>query len=91
MELEKIRKQGEVMLVTLDNWFWAKDGQQYRAVWGRCRIVEAKDIFGFKPSHGTNWYLVAGAGDNTMVIAGCQIHFAQLCLEQPVGTHVYCV
>ena len=86
--MKKLIGAGEYLLLTLDQWFFAKDGQNYRAVWGLCRIVEAKDVFGFKPAHGTNWYAVVGTGKDALFIAGCQIHFAQLCLDKPIGTHV---
>lgn len=65
---------GQKALVTLDNWFFAPDGRQYRAVFGTVRAVRtAEDSLGVKPNgRSTNWYLEIG----NMTIAGCQVHYA---------------
>ncbi len=64
---------GDKVLVTCDNWFFAPDGQQYRAVHGTLKAVRtAEDTLGIRPNgKSTNWYLEVG----NMVIAGCQVHY----------------
>lgn len=89
LNLNQIRTDGEYLLVNTDDWFLAKDGNNYKAVWGKCKIVEAKDIFGFKPTNGTNWYLQVGDGENAIFIAGCRIHYAQICLQRPMAKDAY--
>lgn len=68
---------GDKVLVTTDNWFFAPDGETYRAVWGtvrRCATAEA--TLGIRPNgRSTNWYLEVG----NMVVAGCQIHYVVRC------------
>lgn len=71
-------------LITADTYFFAPDGEQYIAAWGKCEIVEAKECFGFtslRPS--TNWFCKVGDGENEIIIAGCQIHFAVRCTKRP--------
>lgn len=65
---------GEKALVTVDNWFYAPDGHQYRAVFGTIHAVRtAEDSLGVKPNgRSTNWYLEIG----NVTIAGCQVHYA---------------
>ena len=72
---------GENVLVTCDNWFFAPDGQQYRAVWGKVYGVrQDNEVLGIKTNRGsTNWYLEIGS----MILAGCQIHYAVHCPERP--------
>lgn len=70
-------------LITTDNFFYAPDGQQYRAAWGYVRIVK-DDALGIKTNRiSSNWYAVLGEGDGQMIIAGCQIHYAIRCESQP--------
>ena len=37
---------GELMLLSTKDWFRVADGEQYMSIWGRCRLVEAKDALG---------------------------------------------
>lgn len=64
---------GDKVLVTCDNWFYAPDGQSYRAVYGTVRAIRtAEDALGVRPNgKSTNWYAEVG----NMTIAGCQIHY----------------
>lgn len=64
---------GEKYLITTDNWFFAPDGEQYRAVFGTVNgINKDEDTLGIKTNRGsTNWYVMIG----NMIIAGCQIHY----------------
>jgi len=64
----------EKYLITTDAWFFAPDGEQYRAVWGTVKgIYLTEDVLGIKTNEkSTNWYVLIG---NT-VLAGCQIHYA---------------
>lgn len=65
---------GDKVLVTTDNWFFAPDGECYRAVFGTVQgIYKDEDVLGIKTNaRSTNWY--AQVGNTT--IAGCQIHYA---------------
>lgn len=61
-------------LLTLDGWFVAPDGEQYKAVFGEVTgISSAVDTLGIETNeNSTNWYLTIGK----MIIAGCRIHYA---------------
>lgn len=65
---------GKKSLITADNWFYAPDGKQYRAVFGTVKSIKtAEETLGIKPNgRSTNWYVEIG----NMTIAGCQIHYA---------------
>lgn len=65
---------GKKALITADNWFYAPDGKQYRAVFGTVKSIKtAEETLGIKPNgKSTNWYVEIG----NMTIAGCQIHYA---------------
>ena len=64
-------------LIHCDQWFFAPDGNSYRAVWGTVHeIVDSKAALGVRTNaKSTNWYVVIG----DMVIAGCQVHYAIRC------------
>jgi hypothetical protein len=64
---------GNMVLITTDNWFYAPDGRQYRAVFGTIRgVKDAEKILGIITNNrSTNWYIEIG----NMTIAGCQIHY----------------
>jgi hypothetical protein len=65
---------GDKALVTTEGWFYAPDGNSYKAVYGTVEAVRtAESTLGVKPNgRSTNWYLEIG----NMTIAGCQIHYA---------------
>lgn len=65
---------GQKALITTDNWFFAPDGNSYRAVFGTVKAVRtAEESLGVKPNaKSTNWYVEIG----NMTIAGCQVHYA---------------
>lgn len=67
-------EQGQKMLITTDNYFFAPDGRQYRAAFGVCKGVQDSDqSLGIKANRGSsNWYILLG----DLLIAGCQIHYA---------------
>lgn len=70
-------------LVTTDNWFFAPDGQSYKAVWGDVEIL-SDSILGVKTnSRSANWYAKVGTDENHVIIAGCQIHYAVACEKRP--------
>ncbi len=68
---------GDKVLVTVDNWFYAPDGQTYKGVHGTLKGVKtAEATLGIRPNgKSTNWYLEIG----NVVIAGCQVHYAVKC------------
>lgn len=63
----------EKYLITTDGWFFAPDGEQYRAVWGTVTGIHSdEEALGIKTNRGsTNWYVQIG----NMIVAGCQIHY----------------
>ena len=65
---------GNTYLITADNWFFAPDGEQYRAVFGTVlAVLDSEAVLGIKPNrNATNWYVAIG----DMIVAGCQIHYA---------------
>jgi hypothetical protein len=66
-------ENGQRYLVTTDNWFFAPNGDQYKAAWGKCEIKNIKEVFGFDPIRpSTNWYLEVGSDSKKIIIAGCQ-------------------
>lgn len=86
-DLTKVLTEGEHLLVTFNNWMYAKDGQQYKSAWGKCRMLRSKDVFNFDPKNSTNWFMQIGENEDTIWVMGCQIHYVQLCESKPVGTH----
>lgn len=68
---------GQKYLITASDWFFAPDGEQYRAVWGTVKAVRTDaDALGVQTNrHSTNWYLEIG----NMLMAGCQIKYAVRC------------
>ncbi len=69
-----IPREGEKYLITTSNWFFAPDGESYRAVFGTIKgIYNDENTLGIKTNDkSTNWYVVIG----NMIVAGCQIHYA---------------
>lgn len=67
-------KTGEKYLLTTNDWFFAPDGECYRAVHGTVRgIIDSEDALGIKANrNSSNWYVVIG----DMIVAECQIHYA---------------
>ena len=88
LDYKIMKNQGEFLLITTDDWFFSKDGNQYKAIWGKCFIKKADEVLGFKPSQSANWYLQVGNDENAVIIAGCRIHYTQICLEKPSGNNV---
>lgn len=64
---------GDKALITLDNWFYAPDGRQYKAVHGTVKaVLGSEETLGIRTNaRSTNWYVEIG----DMTIAGCQIHY----------------
>lgn len=71
-------------LITCDNWFVAPDGKQYRSVWGKVTVHSDSETLGIKTNiRSTNWYAKIGIGERTVIVAGCQIRYACVCMKQP--------
>lgn len=64
---------GDKVLVTTDAWFFAPNGEMYRAVFGTVKgIHTSENTLGVKTNaRSTNWYAEIG----NMLLAGCQIHY----------------
>lgn len=92
LNYEKVRGQssdGEYLLLSTSKWFYAKDGQQYKAAWGKCRVIAAVDVLGFQPKNSANWLIQVGEGEDALFLMGCQVNYVQLCQKPPLGTSVY--
>lgn len=76
-------KNGEKYLITTDNWFFAPDGEQYRAIWGTCNFSKTDEVLGFNPTRSTNWLLKVGEGEGAMTLGGCQVNYAIACVNRP--------
>lgn len=70
---------GKNILITTDDWFFAPNGQQYKAVFGELiGVFSDKETLNIKTNdRSTNWYAMVGG----MIIGGCQIHYAILTNE----------
>lgn len=76
---------GEYYLVTASEWFITPPGYHCKAAWGKCKIVRAEEVFDFTPQRpSTNWFLEIGHGEDSIIIAGCHIHYAVKCKNRPV-------
>lgn len=64
---------GKNVLITTQAWFYAPDGQNYRAVWGKLNSInEAGKTLGFIPNRAhANWFVEVGK----MTIMGCQVMY----------------
>ena len=70
-------------LITTDAWFYAPDGKLYKAAWGNVEMLE-DDVLGVKTNrNSSNWYAKIGNKDNHVIVAGCNIHYAVKCNEEP--------
>lgn len=70
-------------LITTDAWFYAPDGKQYKSVWGEIEIL-SDSILGVKTNvRSSNWFAKIGSKDKHVIVAGCQIHYACKCENQP--------
>lgn len=70
-------------LITTDDWFLGPDGKSYKAAWGSVEILEDA-ILGVKTNrNSTNWYAMIGSEERHVIVAGCQIHYAVRCDEEP--------
>lgn len=72
---------GKSVLLTTSEWFYAPDGQNYKAVWGRLiGIHEAGKTLGFIPNRAhANWFIEVGK----MIVMGCQVRYIVQCDEKP--------
>lgn len=76
-------EEGKKYLITTEKWFYHTDGNLYRAVYGTASMFEAKKLLGFNPTRSANWYVRIGSDENYMLIAGCQINYAQRTDDSP--------
>lgn len=72
-------KKLQNILVTVDDWFQAPDGDDYKVVYGDAVVRKAEDILGFMPEKSANWILDFG----DVIIMGCQIHYVSVCPGGP--------
>lgn len=77
-------KIGKKYIVTTDNWFYGKDGKQYRGVFGTLKgVFDDKETLGISTNrNSTNWYAQIGS----VRVAGCQIHYVVEADVAPSGT-----
>lgn len=76
-------------LITCNAWFYAPDGKIYRAAWSRVKIYNDQDTLGIKTNNkSANWYAIIGEQGKSIIIAGCQIHYACVSMEKPFTGNV---
>ena len=70
-------------LITTAAWFYAPDGNAYRAAWGNVEVLE--DAFlGIKTNrNSTNWFIKIGSKEKCAIISGCQVNYAVRCETKP--------
>lgn len=70
-------QNGQKFLITSDTWFVAPDGEYYNGAFGPVKIVDAESVLGIKSNaRSSNWYAIVGYENQSVCIAGCQIHGA---------------
>ncbi len=82
---------GKKVLITTDAWFYAPDGECYKAAHGTLvAVLNDQETLGIRSNaRSTNWYVQVG----NLLVAGCQIHYAILANnvsyepKQLEGTH----
>lgn len=72
---------GENVLITLQDWFYCPDGENYKVVWGKLKsIKKVDDLIGFAPNRpNVNWLFEIGE----MIIYGCQVKTIIKCKDKP--------
>jgi hypothetical protein len=78
---------GKKLLISTSDWFYAPDGQTYKAAWGTVKIRKAEELLGVPARNHANWYAVV---DEKLFIPGCKVDYAIICNERPSGTAVFC-
>lgn len=71
------------MLVNTSDWWTAKDGRRYSVVWGPTWAIIAKDLIGVTPGGGHAAFVLRVGRTDPLIIAGCRVHYVQLCEERP--------
>ena len=83
--------EGKNILITTDAWFFAPDGQQYKAVWGKCKIEIIEKGTGLNTLRSANWLVHIVEGDGKFTAAGCQVNYWIDCPNMPQKTEgTYC-
>ena len=71
-------------LVTANEFFYGPSGEQYRSVWGTITVHQAKDVLGLEPNwQSVNWYLEITNNNQSVFLAGCQVHYIVECPDSP--------
>ena len=85
--VNKMNMKGKY-LITTDAWFYAPNGKLYRAVWGEVNVI-GDEMLGIKTNrNSTNWFVKVGSDNNHIIIAGCQIHYAVRCENEPDTSNI---
>ena len=74
---------GKKVLITTQDWFYGKDGRQYKAIHGTLKGVhESSKTLGFIPNRAhANWYIEIGE----MTVMGCQVMYISECETAHTG------
>lgn len=86
-------QDGTTVLVTVRDWFYGKDGQNYKAVWGEASKFQGSDMFTLASTPSAEnskegWFLRVGTGPDAIYIEKSQIQTIQLCADAPLGQSV---
>lgn len=75
-------------LITTDSWFYGHDGKKYRSVYGTVKVLKDSFLGIDTNRNSTNWYIQVGNEYSHLIIAGCQIHYAQKLGNAPFSGRV---
>lgn len=72
-------------IVSTSSWIYAKDGNQYRAFFGKCSVLKAEETIGCRTGSGQADFVIKieGKSKDWMIISGCEFKGFQICDELP--------
>ena len=71
-------------VVTVRNWVYCGDGNQYKAFFGLVGFDKAEDILGFRPGSGQANFIIIVGVMNPVLISGCEFVAFENC-KRPTG------
>ena len=68
-------------VVTVRNWVYCGDGNQYKAFYGWVRFEKAEDLLGFRPGSGQANFIITVGVEYPVLISGCEFVAFEHCDE----------
>ncbi len=72
-------------VVTVRDWVWCADNNQYKAFFGNVKFEKAEDVLGYKPGSGQANFIVKVGLLNPIYISGCEFIAFHGC-EELIGS-----